>query len=302
MKKIGALFVACFFLISATGFSVNWKKVNFTKPEGTSYQNDLGMQLKRLANEEVRARNWKAANYFADKAINSFKGHNILPYNPKGWVYSSKVSYNELLVARKMLLELQNNTQKEKHPHLLARMTADFDCWGVRQQANRYIATALKCRDNFFKIANYLDRSSKYYNGHINQVSKIISKEKNYDNVYKMDLVFGWSATSLSKSELCKIDKITDYLNSIKGNYSVVLIGHADQTGGHKVNHSFSYARAITVRKELISVGIPKNKIKLYAMSKDMPIVNAEGKKRLVNRRVEVYVLDNGYAATVNVR
>ncbi|CAK8162564.1 hypothetical protein CAXC1_190004 [Candidatus Xenohaliotis californiensis] len=151
-------------------------------------------------------------------------------------------------------------------------------------------------------MKNLIIFKSKYYNGHINQVSKIISKEKNYDNVYKMDLVFGWSATSLSKSELCKIDKITDYLNSIKGNYSVVLIGHADQTGGHKVNHSFSYARAITVRKELISVGIPKNKIKLYAMSKDMPIVNAEGKKRLVNRRVEVYVLDNGYAATVNVR
>ncbi|WP_024955901.1 OmpA family protein [Sulfurospirillum arcachonense] len=70
--------------------------------------------------------------------------------------------------------------------------------------------------------------------------------------------------------------------------YILELHGYSDSNGNKKVNYKLSLERVINTKKELIKLGINKNKIKIFAHGELKPIVSNKTKKgRLLNRRVE---------------
>ncbi|WP_084461600.1 OmpA family protein [Curvibacter gracilis] len=78
-----------------------------------------------------------------------------------------------------------------------------------------------------------------------------------------------------------------------KTEHPVVLEGHTDNTGSDATNQALSEARAQTVRRELIALGVPAQRLKTEAYSYKRPVAsNATEEGRRLNRRVEVLVLD----------
>ena len=78
-----------------------------------------------------------------------------------------------------------------------------------------------------------------------------------------------------------------------KTEHPVVLEGHTDNTGSDATNQALSEARAQTVRRELVALGVPAQRLKTEAYSYKRPVAsNATEEGRRLNRRVEVLVLD----------
>ena len=78
-----------------------------------------------------------------------------------------------------------------------------------------------------------------------------------------------------------------------KTDHPVVLEGHTDNTGSDATNQALSEARAQTVRRALITLGVPEPRLRTEAYSYKRPVAsNATEEGRRLNRRVEVLVLD----------
>lgn len=78
-----------------------------------------------------------------------------------------------------------------------------------------------------------------------------------------------------------------------KTDHPVVLEGHTDNTGSDATNQALSEARAQAVRRELIGLGVPAQRLRTEAYSYKRPVAsNATEEGRRLNRRVEVLVLD----------
>lgn len=88
------------------------------------------------------------------------------------------------------------------------------------------------------------------------------------------------------------LKRVADLLLN-KTEHPVVLEGHTDNTGSDATNQTLSEARAQTVRRELIALGVPAQRLKTEAYSYKRPVAsNATEEGRRLNRRVEVLVLD----------
>jgi len=76
------------------------------------------------------------------------------------------------------------------------------------------------------------------------------------------------------------------------GRTRIALTGHADRSGSSSSNMVLSQRRAATVMERLISQGIPREEIAVYAEGEDMPMMPTEdGVRAAQNRRVEIVLM-----------
>ncbi|HMC97664.1 MAG TPA: OmpA family protein [Flavobacteriales bacterium] len=74
---------------------------------------------------------------------------------------------------------------------------------------------------------------------------------------------------------------------------SITVTGHADADGDADLNRRLSLRRAEMVRTELISMGIPAERIDATGMGADEPISdNRTSKGKAMNRRAEIHVVE----------
>jgi hypothetical protein len=78
--------------------------------------------------------------------------------------------------------------------------------------------------------------------------------------------------------------------NAVKSNATRINVtGHTDTVGSAAYNLRLSKRRAISVEKELVSDGVPKNEIAIFAKGKSEPLVpTGDGVKEPQNRRVQI--------------
>lgn len=98
-------------------------------------------------------------------------------------------------------------------------------------------------------------------------------------------IFFEFNSSKLSKEGK---DKLNSLLAKAKGSTSIVLIGHADDIGGEKVNYEVGMDRAEAVKSYLQQKGINKAKIQTESKGKSAPIAPNDEENRAKNRRVEV--------------
>ncbi|HFC00874.1 MAG TPA: OmpA family protein, partial [Phaeodactylibacter sp.] len=88
--------------------------------------------------------------------------------------------------------------------------------------------------------------------------------------------------------------EVDDYLSVLadrleKTGERVLIIGHTDSTGDAKYNYDLGLQRAITVRNNLVSLGVDRNKISVDSKGETQPIASnrtSEGEQK--NRRVVI--------------
>jgi outer membrane protein OmpA-like peptidoglycan-associated protein len=86
------------------------------------------------------------------------------------------------------------------------------------------------------------------------------------------------------------IDRLKLVAEALKGTQRTILVeGHTDSTGTKDKNLVLSQARAETVRKYLVSDGIPDGQIRAVGVGQERPVAdNKTSAGRAKNRRVEV--------------
>lgn len=115
------------------------------------------------------------------------------------------------------------------------------------------------------------------------ELDKILSKEK---------IFFKRLSTDITKKSFKTVNKIAKVLKDNK-DVKIEIGGHTDAKGKDDVNKWVSLQRAISVKKELIKLGISKNRIKAKGYGETKPLVpNDKNGYSIENRRVEFKIIE----------
>lgn len=108
--------------------------------------------------------------------------------------------------------------------------------------------------------------------------------------VYFPDVNFDFDKSSLSDLGRGQVHRIAKFLKENTGDVKVVLEGNADARGSDAYNEKLGMDRAEAVRRELVGLGIPAERLATVTFGKSKPILDEqEDWARAVNRRVEVH-------------
>ena len=106
--------------------------------------------------------------------------------------------------------------------------------------------------------------------------------------VYMPDVNFDFNKRQLNTLGKGKARVIANMLKEKPG-VNVVLNGHTDNIGSDSYNQQLGMDRAKALKDELISLGVPSDRISTVSFGKTQPILgDKDAPARAVNRRVEV--------------
>lgn len=117
---------------------------------------------------------------------------------------------------------------------------------------------------------------------------------------FASDLTFDSGQDAVKPTAKESLVALAQILNSAPAaNYEVHIVGHTDAqpissatAARHPTNMHLSCARAIAVRSELLSLGVPQGKMMAAGWGDQRPIAPNDAKGRsAANRRVEVYLV-----------
>jgi outer membrane protein OmpA-like peptidoglycan-associated protein len=86
------------------------------------------------------------------------------------------------------------------------------------------------------------------------------------------------------------MDKLADVLKKYDRN-EITIIGHTDASGSEGYNQQLSERRAIAVRDQLVTLGVPASRLRAFGRGELEPRAdNGNEAGRQLNRRVEILV------------
>ncbi len=117
--------------------------------------------------------------------------------------------------------------------------------------------------------------------------------------VYIPDVNFDFDKRAMNELGTGKAHQIARLLEQNPG-VNIVLEGHADYKGSPEYNEKLGMDRADAVKKELIALGVPADKVSTVTFGKSKPVFEDQTDwARAVNRRVEVRLEPSAPVAAV---
>jgi len=111
------------------------------------------------------------------------------------------------------------------------------------------------------------------------------------------DVLFATGKAEVAAGGMRSIDKLAEWLKK-NPTRNLLIEGHTDNTGPEDLNQKLSQQRADAVRDQLLSRGVPSDRITTKGYGPRYPVVaNDTASGRQQNRRVEVVVLNEGATA-----
>ncbi len=130
------------------------------------------------------------------------------------------------------------------------------------------------------------------------KVSKPISKNSDDDEytviVKPVDLgvVFDTDSAQIKSTDLEKFEKFVAYAKKLSDK-TIIVEAHTDDVGSEKYNKGLSHRRAMSAKKQLISMGIDEKRIITKGYGETRPKVpNTSAENRQINRRVEAKIVE----------
>lgn len=115
---------------------------------------------------------------------------------------------------------------------------------------------------------------------------------------FKSDFTFDSGSDAVKAPAVATLQQLAEILNNAASAYDIKILGHTDAQpvvrakAQHPTNMHLSAHRAISVRKELVNMGVAANRFEVAGRGEFDPIVaNGADGKAAQNRRVEVYLM-----------
>jgi len=109
--------------------------------------------------------------------------------------------------------------------------------------------------------------------------------------IWEPAVYFGFDLASLTPTELARLDKDLLVLRK-QPNLKLSVQAFTDSKGSNQYNRNLALRRQQTVVNYLMSKGLSKRRILMSPLGEELPILGNSEAERVVNRRVELMLLD----------
>ncbi len=248
----------------------------------------LALEYLQYSRDLANKYNWKDSDYFSKKGIRAARNETIYPEVPEEWDLDNTQIEQATLARAKLIKLFVNNQARQILPVQLAHLHLLYDCWITREKEPWQLSDMARCKILFFRlegeINEYLDnlRPAK-------EVKIIEIKEPEFT---RYDVYFDLDLTKFNTKADKTFNELLKYLESLNGDYRLMVVGGADRMGSKLYNDVLARDRALAVRDRLIKNGVPENVITMKSLSFDNPhIITKEYDQNKSNRVVGVYIL-----------
>jgi peptidoglycan-associated lipoprotein len=101
---------------------------------------------------------------------------------------------------------------------------------------------------------------------------------------------FAFDSSSVGAGERPKLQAVADFCRSERN--SIIIAGFTDERGTPEYNRGLGERRALTVREELIRLGVPGNRLQTVSFGAELPADSGSGEGAWAkNRRAEFGVV-----------
>lgn len=193
---------------------------------------------------------------------------------------------------------------KELDPDALANLYFSFNCWLYYETNHKNLGEATICKETFLKETSALEKrknlSIKAKTVKLEEEkARFLTKEEElfyleFAKNQAIDIYFDFDNYKLNEEALVKISSVLKYINELKNDYKITVVGHADRRGKVIYNNTLARRRANTVYNILLKNGVPRTLITMESYSsKDPQVLTRVNEKNQLNRRVEIIISTN---------
>lgn len=106
-----------------------------------------------------------------------------------------------------------------------------------------------------------------------------------------LEVLFDFDSAQIRSYSIEKFQEFVKYYETIE-NCTIIIEGHTDSIGSDKYNKGLSHRRALSAKKQLMSMGVPEDRIMTKGYGETKPKVpNTTDANRQLNRRIEGSVI-----------
>ena len=279
-----ALLSGCALL--GSGYDI--EKIRGAEAVGTPFTRALTEEYRDIALFEAdQMYDWADAGYFARKGLRAAGGEVAQPEQLADWrLPAGRV--DEMASARASMVELLDQTARDKVPDLAAHAQGRFDCWVEQQEENHQPDHIAACREAFYAALEALRMA---------MAPKPMAEPEPEPEPAppppapkRFVVFFAFDSAQISSDALTVIQ---DAIAAAQGRpVDFTVTGHADRSGPEDYNLALSLRRANAVRDALTGRGISAGRISVAGRGEAEPAVpTADGVREQANRRVEIILL-----------
>lgn len=253
-----------------------------------SYNSYLALEYLAFARNLQSIKETKSAKYFAKKGLKVASSQMVIPENPIDWD-ADRSQINAMIIMQKRLeVILQHPQAKQYLPIQMAHLFYLYDCWVSRESKPEFLDPSLaKCRTVFVKlldeVEDYIDNLGK---------DKIVPVKISTPEFVEFTIEFDYNSYQINSSAQKILIKTLDYLQTLDGEYTILVVGNTDRVGKKIYNDILSFKRAKIARDYLIKNGVDESVIELRSFGEDFPdIITKDQTKHQFNRSAVIYVI-----------
>ncbi len=104
---------------------------------------------------------------------------------------------------------------------------------------------------------------------------------------------FSFDSTEIKSHESKELKSVITYLNTAPENTKIIITGHTDRVGPYTYNKELGLERANKIAQTLIQNGIKKEKIEVFSMGENDPLIKTNNwDQKKVNRRASIELIE----------
>jgi peptidoglycan-associated lipoprotein len=101
---------------------------------------------------------------------------------------------------------------------------------------------------------------------------------------------FAFDSSAVSDSESSKISTVAEHMRA-NPNHALRIEGHADERGTDEYNRALGERRALAIREQLITAGVPANRVLTLSYGEDRPADSGQGETAWSRNRRGDFIL-----------
>lgn len=261
------------------------------------YNSYLALEYLQYSRNLLEQGMTKESDYFAIKGLRASNNYEIFPEVPEAWGLNP-ARVGEVVEARARLELLSTPQMKQNMPIQLAHLMMLHDCWLSNEQKDWNLSGLLKCKARFLKLADEMEGVARDWKQKPKEEPVVVQKEP---ELKKFEIFFDTNKYKLNSDANMAFLDLIDYLESLNGDFRILLTGNSDRQGGEIYNEVLSRKRVLVIKNLLMKNGVPADLIEIGSTGENnSQIITEDSQKSRYNRLVRIYVL-KGHDSIVEI-
>lgn len=266
-----AVSVVALLSLSACDLTGPLQDLKTAQPSGGRFAQSLATSYLAFSQSEADQSDWLDSRHFALKGLAAARGEAVPPEMPADWDIEKGPSQSELATLRGRLVAALDGGGRERAPDTAATAQVGYDCWLEQLEEGWQTEDIAACRKQFLTALESMESGTP-----------AVAEQDRYQ------VFFDFAAYQIDPIAHQIVAEAAKAIAQSKST-NIVVIGHADRSGATDVNMALSSRRAEMVRRALIEVGVPADRVHAVAQGEGDPLVpTADGVREPQNRRVVI--------------